>query len=221
MDAGGYLKRFIDLNFRLPTPPIDGFCKFLFERFDLEQAISTRSGGPDDGRSLLEHFTELARAYRMSLRQIEHCFTQLNLVVRTTGPRFHLYPPILAFLVALKSHRPDLYAQIRDGSHAHSLDDLVGAVTDDSGLASEIDSWLKEQVESFMLAAFLPEGEIEGRLASLRAETNHADAPKRRRALAIIEVLQRGIRSGDRRAIPYLVERIELTRDFTSELPSP
>ncbi len=44
LDADNYLRRFIDLEYRLPSPNVEQFVKAQFARFELEQLMSARKG---------------------------------------------------------------------------------------------------------------------------------------------------------------------------------
>lgn len=93
MDAEGYLRRFIDLSYRLPPPEINDFCSYLFTKFDLHEVFKNRKESQFEPQSLVTRFSELARSYSLSLREVEQCFTEINLVLRTTSPKFKIYPP--------------------------------------------------------------------------------------------------------------------------------
>jgi hypothetical protein len=41
-DATGYLRRFIDLDYRLPEPEVGDYCAYLFEVFDINELIKYR-----------------------------------------------------------------------------------------------------------------------------------------------------------------------------------
>lgn len=119
IDADGYLRRFIDLSFRLPAPSTQDFCDYLFERFKFNEYFQERFKGArnridlNDPRELKTWFSELAKQFRLSLRLQEQCFTEINVILRSTGTEYLIFPNLLTFLVTLKAHRVDLYNELR------------------------------------------------------------------------------------------------------------
>jgi hypothetical protein len=49
MDADGYLRRFIDLDYRLPEPDHKKFAEAQFARFGLDGMLNARRGSPEHG----------------------------------------------------------------------------------------------------------------------------------------------------------------------------
>lgn len=109
MDAEGYLRRFIDLDYKLPTADYESFCKYLFNAFGFEDYLSARKASSIEKKHLLETFIWLAQIFELTLRELEQCFTQFSIVLRTTPPNIKLYPFLLTVLIALKAGNPVLY----------------------------------------------------------------------------------------------------------------
>ena len=72
-DGDSYLRRFIDLDFRLPEPQRDEFITALLERIQFADVGSV-------GRKLLQHFF---RTSTLTIRQIEQATLRLGLVLVT------------------------------------------------------------------------------------------------------------------------------------------
>jgi hypothetical protein len=109
MDADGYLRRFIDLSYRLPEPEPRPFAELLFRRFSLAEALKRRGDGVPWSEDVVEAFATLSSAFALSLRKQEQCFTEINLVVRTAPLQTKLYYPILLYLAALRASDAELY----------------------------------------------------------------------------------------------------------------
>jgi len=111
MDVDGYLRRFIDLDYRLPDPPKEVFCRFLFERFGFSEYFKNRvtRDARYETEQFLNVFSNLCVIFGLSLRVQEQCFSQLSLVLRTTPSNFKVYPVFLGTLVALKASNLELY----------------------------------------------------------------------------------------------------------------
>ncbi|MEM4407873.1 MAG: P-loop NTPase fold protein [Candidatus Caldarchaeum sp.] len=113
MDVRGYLRRFIDLEYRLPEPPVRRYCEHLARQFGLRGIYGDdmeRFGG-----YLLETFADLAHMLRLSLATINQCFTRMNITLRLLKGDGFYFPEYLAFLTALRQGKPDLYAEFMSG----------------------------------------------------------------------------------------------------------
>ena len=213
LDVDAYLRRFFDLRFRLPNPDIEKYCTFLFRTFRLEEPFANRREGQAEAEALLTHLKEMARINELGLRDVDHCFTEVNLVLRTTGPRFFIYPELLAFLVVTKLRRPKHYDALHRGLDRPGIDEILAPYKD-----SSLDTWILGRVEMALVAAYLPEADRLSFVNGLRKSAEAASGPEHRRLRAMIGFLDGGLLIDNRLALPYLVSRIDLTRDFIKEL---
>lgn len=114
-DTDGYLRRFIDLNYYLPDPNSESFCRFLVDKFQLSTFFEKRTHS--ELRYDYDHFVDtsynLFSLASFSLRTIEQCFTQISIVFRTISDNHHMYPVLLAFLIFIKNHNSDLYQKLK------------------------------------------------------------------------------------------------------------
>lgn len=107
MDADGYLKRFIDQQYKLPDPPIDRFIDYLFEKFGFSDFFSQRPSREEQFLKTTLHISSVA--YSLGLRDIEQCLTRLSIIIRTIGPNEPLFPIPLSFLLVVRSADEALY----------------------------------------------------------------------------------------------------------------
>ncbi len=115
-DADQYLRRFIDMEFRLPTPDGHAFVDFLMQRFGFDSFFSTRSTRfPSDRRDFAESFAVLAAASKLSLREQEQCFTRFSVIFRTATPVEQLHPIFLVALTFLRLRYPEIYQSFSEG----------------------------------------------------------------------------------------------------------
>lgn len=108
MDTEGYLKRFIDLNYNLPEPSRKNYIEFLFDMYSFWEIKF--SGRQRFDELFLPVFTSIADVFELSLRDIEHCFTYMSIVLRIVS--FGIYEPYLyltCFLMPLKIKELELY----------------------------------------------------------------------------------------------------------------
>ena len=111
-DAIGYLRRFIDLDFRLPTPDRTRFMKNLMDQSLLKQFFKDHPGHSwgesDDTQLLLRAFMNLPS---LSLRQIQQTMHRLGLVLASLDHPKNISFGAIAVLVILKTIDPEIYHQ--------------------------------------------------------------------------------------------------------------
>lgn len=77
MDAVGYLRRFIDLEFILPEPQREDYIEFLLERHNIKNDNTAYF------TTYLKHFINF---YKLSLRDIDKLFNYLELIIPSVFP---------------------------------------------------------------------------------------------------------------------------------------
>jgi len=85
LDGEGYLRRFIDWQFILPVPSAAKYADFLAEKFSLKDLkIFSKDSSDYSISGLVDTFGLLSEIFKLSLRQQEQCFSNINLVCRST-----------------------------------------------------------------------------------------------------------------------------------------
>jgi hypothetical protein len=220
MDTGGYLRRFIDLDFSLPIPDTARFCDAQFAKFGLVEIFSKRTGDlvRNDTVNLNAAFTAFFKGLSCSVRDQEHCFTLLSLALRTTKENYQIFPFLLSVLIVLKIKNPQLYSEFVTGKVDYrNVIDYIGSthtgkkfLEDNYGLALEI-----------QLAACPKEtriDEIIQRYDELSKNTT-LDAVTRTRAANIHEMLTKYSHTwfrGVEGCLGYVVQKIDLVSQFES-----
>ncbi|HJT20372.1 MAG TPA: P-loop NTPase fold protein [Nitrospira sp.] len=98
IDVDGYLRRFLDLEYKLPSVANAKFVVYLSEQYQLAEALR-RAGYLNQDRAIpsaLDMFKHLAAVFHLSLRAQEQCFA--GIIVSLLTNRLDLY---LWFFVAL------------------------------------------------------------------------------------------------------------------------
>jgi hypothetical protein len=114
MDADGYLKRFIDVEYPLPKPATEDYVGSLIKNFNLHGDIfSKRNEGDYQVRDLREAFIALAEIFQLSLRVQNQCMAQLNFIFRVIPKDHHFHASLLTFLVILKNVDSESYNSVR------------------------------------------------------------------------------------------------------------
>lgn len=118
IDAEEYLRRFIDVEYLLPEPDVESYCKYLYEYFGFQPFLEDiRRQSPyselrDDPDRFLKCAKEIARAKNLSLRQIEKLFVHARLVLSSCTCDHYIFPQSMLMLVYIRSVDPQFYFQI-------------------------------------------------------------------------------------------------------------
>jgi len=114
-DGNGYLRRFIDVEYRLKPVKASLYAEHIFEATGLSAIFSKRQ---DQSRSFQYEKTEILRvlelldkAHSLSLRDLEQYIARLRLIYYAVQDGYHVYPYITAFIVYLQMYKP---AALRD-----------------------------------------------------------------------------------------------------------
>jgi|GEM_PF-1807750 len=111
MDGEGYLRRFIDLELTLPEPDKKQFIEMLNKKFDIKIKKSALGSMDEDIKIFKENLNLYSTAYNLSLRDLEHIYTEFNLINKLDSLNLNLYP-LLAFLLVLKYKEKKLYKEL-------------------------------------------------------------------------------------------------------------
>ncbi|WP_088225562.1 P-loop NTPase fold protein [Desulfosporosinus sp. FKB] len=221
-DTDGYLRRFIDLNYYLPAPNTELFCKFLVERFQFNAFFEKRTH--PELRYDHEHFIKISfnlfSLVNFSLRTIEQCFTQISIVLRTIPDNKFMYPVLLVFLIFLKNHNPDLYRKLKQGQckeeeiyeYLYSLDTTYVFMKTQIGLLleanvmSSVCNYLNKNKE---VHDFIQKHYYEP-LKNPEIESDH------KQRLEHINHLMSNLNWGFSDHLKYLFDKIEISQQFVS-----
>ncbi len=215
MDVDGYLRRFIDLEYRLPDPPRTEFCASLYDRFNLQELSEIRMGGADSLRQFVEAFSDLSEIFQLSLRTIEQCFAQFNIVFRTVATHANIFSSFIAFLIALRATNFPLYNSFARGTSG--MIEIRNLFTGLSGGQKYWDSYYGMEIEAFY---GLSKGPRPG--YSTGAEPHRhtlerlgKDSPEGKRAADILALMDQLSRARASDGLRSTIQRIELTEQFT------
>lgn len=117
VDAFGYMRRFVDLSYSLPAADISGYCKEMFQRFDLMPYLTEREKDikikdPESFKSIEASIISMVKYFQLTLREIEKIFTKLAIVLKATPKDQCLYPYVLFVLLILHLKDNETYRQI-------------------------------------------------------------------------------------------------------------
>lgn len=117
INAEEYLRRFIDIEYVLPTPPIEEYCKYLYSYFGFDAyfdtAKSTRTYVPlNEKDSFLLLANSLFKDKELSLRKIEKIFSHARVVLSLCQKTDYIYSDLLLLLIYFRQQEPALYNDI-------------------------------------------------------------------------------------------------------------
>lgn len=121
LDVNGYLRRFIDFEYLLPTLDISNFFKNLLQKFSLDQILKNielfyLDKFSNSEYTCLNFSYDLIDLYQLTLSEQEAFSNILNIVLRTHN-RFDSSELILLFfLIILKLKFPDIYKTLSKDS---------------------------------------------------------------------------------------------------------
>ena len=106
INANEYLQRFFDIEFYLSSKNNSLYAESAFERIEL----NFKNVSQNDSFVCKTMFAELIGLYRLTLREVNLCVTELAFVVKNLKKNESLYYAILlTILIVLKIKKPNLY----------------------------------------------------------------------------------------------------------------
>ena len=140
MDGDGYLKRFIDIELQLPEPDRKSFCNMLTNHFNINDTNDSIING---WKCFFNYFSELSDCYKLSLRDIIHCFSEINILHNILPERKFTLMPILAWLVILRNKKTDIYNNIENMSFEELWNEYTSTMSQKSNHYDEMQRFIK------------------------------------------------------------------------------
>jgi hypothetical protein len=226
LDADGYLRRFIDIEYILKVPDVSQYLASLYESLKLERFFRARSqyrGLQNDWREFSSVFQFLSGIYGFSLREIEQLLGRFSLVLWSTPDNRYVYPALLCFLLVVRERARPVYERyLSEGGDAREIiEHLYSLVPEEVRLRSRECSL----VEGSLIAGNSKWGEYkwgEYSLPEMRPhqsvlENEEASNEAKHYAQRVVAVVKRPAESMmDGVDLPYLAKKIELLDQFRS-----
>lgn len=108
-DGMHYLKRFIDLDYRLHVPEIGNYIKARISQEDIVKLFRERQQESNDYTFAAELIEFLARRFNYTVRDIEQFISRFSLVLRSIPSNHYLETPLLVMLMFLRQEDSSLY----------------------------------------------------------------------------------------------------------------
>lgn len=201
-DAGGYLKRFFNVELNLPTPDVFNFIEYLVDsKFNFPTQIRlTNKTHEADNHGVKQSLYFIAQKFELKLRDIERLTHQCRILIGVIVQDTVLEKPILlsvfTTLVALKLRGEDLYrrigTKIYDGKSIFSNLKSVTNLPFQQG--PEFEEWSQSLIEAFD-ALCLSEEEVNQQRQNIKTLAPQRDLKRLQRIKDLRETLEKsGVR---------------------------
>ncbi|MBS7564651.1 hypothetical protein KHS38_09550 [Mucilaginibacter sp. Bleaf8] len=122
-DSTEYLKRFIDLEFRMPLPNRKAFLNYLFSYFEFDTFFKSQDRSQyreftEDINLFLELSYTLFEKKGLTLRQEEKLFAHARLGLHSFKMNNYVFPCLYIFLIYLKDFNNDFYKKLQGRQHS-------------------------------------------------------------------------------------------------------
>lgn len=117
INGNEYLRRFIDIEYKLPEPDTKIFCKYLYNYFNFDDFLQNEDRlrtfkDKSEDEEFIKMASILACATKLTLRQIERLFAHSRLALKSFNHKEHVIPTLFFFLVYLRNHHSSMYDRI-------------------------------------------------------------------------------------------------------------
>lgn len=129
VDSANYLRRFIDLEFELPAPSGEDFCKYLFQYYEFGDYFSLNASDyktQDNIDIFTDSVQRLFARTNIDLRTMDKIFAHSRIVAQQSSGDYRSGMDVIFLLCYLKIMNFDIYKKIR--SHDYSLQTLLEAI---------------------------------------------------------------------------------------------
>ncbi len=128
IDADEYLRRFIDLEYTLPSPNRKLFVNYLYEYFGFNEFLeSTERLKVREFHYDVDSFKSIALLFfetgNFQLRSIEKLMIKSRIILRSFSHRQYCFPDLLVFLIYLNERHADIYDKI--SRYSYTLSEFV------------------------------------------------------------------------------------------------
>ena len=158
IDARMYLQKFISIECKLPKNTENVFkndytkyCTALLKAHELDTG--------DDPRYLQEYIESLARGMRLSLRDLQRCYTNLVLFYSTTAKNMYRNDFLLSLLVVLKVKKPVVFEAIKN--ETIPLEELLSNLKFEQVFSKREDIHRMDRLKTFLRMCLLTDEDFE------------------------------------------------------------
>ena len=217
LDAAGYLRRFIDVEYSLAKPDPKDYIEQLKESFGLSDYFHLRSKSSElrnDWECLAKTLGWLTDAFSLSLRDLEQLFARINLVLRATPENNFFYPALLAFLIVVRDRQAERYtAFVQQRGKLAPMLEYFNSISE--GMRTG-DNFHLAVLEGCLIAAKKKQDDAGAALVKHTTELKREPSDYQTQEYSRLVMLVAEDPGGRSRSIPLvnLVEKIEMLKQF-------
>jgi hypothetical protein len=215
-DALGYLKRFIDVEFTLPSVGVNFFINHLFAHLELDDYFAARNTGDTayDREHLLSTLNIVGR--QMSLRGVEQLLSKIKLISLTVPSSQYFYPEFVVFLLYIKDNHSTVYANFSKsgvgGDEILAVLEIVISGEDDHAI------WARQYIEALIISgkSRTSKAWADSRIAKLNKVVDLVQISdlNLRYAARVLELVQHHGRYGNGVSLENILNRIDMLSNF-------
>jgi hypothetical protein len=217
-DTVGYLRRFFDVDFRLPDQSVNSFCDHLLDQYHISEKLGAADEQYVSLRNLQLILRFLANDTHLDLRSIDNLVRRFSIIL-SISPNIQFVSAFIVLLLFVKRFRPDVYASLR--SEHSSLRVLLEAqdASHFRGILSRIPSLTTLQT-NMIVQGYSEYGASQGRFAQIlhdmkqRRAQNKEEVAARIKGYEIAEIHAKKA-FGDAPFYRSCLEAIELASSFS------
>lgn len=225
IDSDEYLRRFIDLEYSLPSPKVGTFIRYIFHKSGISEFINNpqRKNTYFD-RNESDQFFNMANTFflhsKTDLRSIEKLLFHLSIVLKSFKPSNRTYPEILFILLFIKFKKNDFYNKIknRDLKPQELLKGFFEFIPAEIKASSKLNLYSIEALLLFLYSKS-PNYEFDYELFKGQGENeviiykSQFDAPHNKNFLELLQTFRNeGVEGVEN--LNFMIEKIELLQNF-------
>ncbi|MBD2103933.1 P-loop NTPase fold protein [Leptolyngbya sp. FACHB-261] len=218
-NAQGYLKRFIDVDYRLPEPKAGDYCSYLFKCFGIEELISKRKtrNKQYELQALRDFLGCFMSAAGMTLREQEQTVARLRIVLQTIPTNHFLFEITLSILLFLREWNRNIYTSLLAGEV--NIEDILTEIEQLPNIKEASGKLDRDLLEAVLLAGLIELGVTSPSLEDYRklvgSGSKEPNFNKAQKILRIIEKLDDPFDHGGP-GFKVTEQRLALTSRFVS-----
>ena len=125
IDSRTYLKKFIDIDYQLRSPPVNSFVEYGLDNYGIKSFLLNGDEDQSERAENIEKVSMLIKALSSStdssMRDINQALSHINIAFRSLGKSLGYPFSLLAFLSFVRTTLPDQYFLFRDSRLRGSL----------------------------------------------------------------------------------------------------
>ncbi|PIT51020.1 KAP family P-loop NTPase fold protein [Snodgrassella communis] len=157
LDVNGYLRRFIDFDYLLPSPVKSDYIVSLSKQLGLDKYLNINLFYfPAYDYTLLNILKDITYLYKLTLREQEALCNIINIVMKTSTQFTQEEYILLFFLSVLKLKFPDLYKSLNRGSKSSFISNVLENINSQYPINTNNDIYYFEFLECMLLSVIRP-----------------------------------------------------------------